>query len=105
MTRASPLTLAFLQHLRLERGLSPHTAASYARDLGCLAAFVPDIAAFGARDLERWVGWLQDVEGLTARSVARALSAVRTFGAWLVREGRREDEPAKLVPLPRLGRP
>jgi len=108
---ASPHVAAFLYHLRFERGMSPNTSASYARDLTRLERFlvaarkgksVP-IGGFDLPLLERWVASLHGE--LAARSIARAISAVRTFGAWLVREGHREDEPAKLVPLPRLGRP
>lgn len=104
-TPMGPLVSAFLGHLRLERGLSANTIQSYARDLDRLARFLPTLAGFDRPTLERWVAWLRDDERLQARSVARALSAVRTFGAWLVREGHRQDEPARLVPLPRLGRP
>ena len=101
---ASPLIAAFLYHLRFERGMSPNTSASYARDLARLERFMgaAPIGRFDLPLLERWVASLHDE--LAARSIARAISAVRTFGAWLVREGQREDEPAKLVPLPRIGR-
>jgi len=104
-TPIGPLVSAFLGHLRFERGLSANTIQSYARDLDRLARFVPSLASFDRPTLERWVAWLRDDEQLQPRSVARALSAVRTFGAWLVREGHRQDDPARLVPLPRLGRP
>ncbi len=98
----APLVAAFVYHLRLERGMSANTIASYTRDLARFASNAS--ARFDVATIERWVTALHD-EGLAARSIARALSAVRTFGAWLVREGHRQDEPAKLVPLPRLGRP
>ena len=86
--------------------MSANTIASYTRDLTRFVAHMPaqSGARFDVAAIERWVAALHD-EGLAARSIARALSAVRTFGAWLVREGHRQDEPAKLVPLPRLGRP
>lgn len=99
---------AFLLHLRLERGLSVHTQAAYARDLRRLLEFLPSsrsAADVTPRDVERFVVRLRDVDGLSARSAARALSAVRTFFKWLVREKIRPDDPSALVPLPRLGRP
>ncbi len=98
---------AFLLHLKLERGSSEHTAAAYARDLSRFAQFLPErtVTTYDRADIEHWLGWLRDTEGLSARSISRSLSAVRTFGKWLVRENRRIDEPAKLVPLPKLGRP
>lgn len=101
-----PLGEAFILHLQLERGASPHTIAAYRRDLTRLERFLGDrLATFTGDDLERFMGWLQDEEGLATRSAARVLSAIRTFGAWLVRGGHRQDEPARHLPLPRLGRP
>ncbi len=99
---------AFLVHLQLERGLSAHTLDGYARDLRRLLDFVPEGAgpeALGRAELERFVAWLRDEVGLSARSTARALSAVRTFCKFLVRERLRPDDPSALVPAPRLGRP
>lgn len=99
-----PIVTAFLYHLRMERNASAHTVAAYRRDLERLAAHCPRLVAFDRAALERWLAALE-ADGLAARSVARALSAVRSFGAWLVREGHRDDEPAKLLPTPRIGRP
>lgn len=98
---------AFLLTLGLERGLSPHTRAAYARDLARFATFLEGRgpADYGPDDVAAFVAWLRDGEGLSARSAARALSAVKTFGRFLVRERLREDEPARLVAGPRLGRP
>lgn len=98
---------AFLLSLRLERGLSRHTHDAYARDLRRFAGFLGETgpARFTADDVQRHLAWLRDTEGLSARSCARALSAIKTFGAWLVREQVRPDEPARLLATPRLGRP
>jgi len=97
---------AFLLHLRLERGLSTHTLDGYARDLSRFAATThASAAAFTSDDVSRFVAHLRDDAGLAARSVARATSAVRSFSAWLVREGERMDDPGQLVSAPRLGRP
>ncbi len=98
----------FLLHLKLERGLSPHTLSAYARDLQRLQTFLGDgrgPTEFNRADIERFVGWLRDSEGLAARSAARTLSGVRTFCGFLVREHVRPDDPSALIPLPRLGRP
>ena len=99
---------AFMFHIHLERGLSPRTLDAYARDLGRLVDFLPEgtgPADFGRSDIEGFLGWLRDEIGLAARSAARTLSAVRTFCRFLVRENIRGDDPSKLIPLPRLGRP
>lgn len=99
---------SFLTHLALERGVSPHTVSAYARDLRRFVERIgPDSApsAFDRADVEGWIAWLRDDVGLSARSTARALSALRTFCRFLLRERLREDDPTALVPSPRLSRP
>ena len=99
---------AFLAYLALERGHSPHTVEAYARDLRRFADHLGDGAsavAFARADVERWVAALRDRDGLSARSAARALSALRTFCKFLLREHLREDDPTALVPAPRLAKP
>jgi integrase/recombinase XerD len=44
-------------------------------------------------------------QGVGARSVARQLSAVKSFYRWLKREGRIEEDPALLIERPKTGRP
>lgn len=99
---------AFLMSLRLERGLSPNTHAAYTRDLARFEAFLAtrghDALTHDADDVASFVAWLRDHEGLSARSAARALSAVKTLGRYLVRERLRTDLPSQHVPGPRLGR-
>ena len=101
-----PAVDAFLFHLRLERNLSTHTVQAYARDLNRFVDNVGEISPheFGRDHVERFVAYLRDELELSARSAARALSAVRMFCRFLVRERLREDNPASLVPLPRLGK-
>ena len=45
---AEPPVAAFLDHLLVERGLSPHTVAAYRRDLQAVAGW---LAASGRQDL------------------------------------------------------
>ena len=99
---------AFLLHLQLERGLSEHTISNYARDLARLSEHLGDgvdASQITRADIEGYVGWLRDTRELSARSTARALSAVRTYCRFLVREKIRSDDPSDLVPSPKLGRP
>ena len=101
-----PALDAFLFHLRLERNLSEHTVEAYARDLNRFVEHVgkasPD--AFGRDHVERFIAYLRDELELSARSAARALSSVRMFCRFLVKERLRDDNPASLVPSPRLGK-
>jgi integrase/recombinase XerD len=97
---------AFLFHLRLERNLSAHTVEAYSRDLKRFMQCVGDVSpeSFNRDHVERYIGYLRDELELSARSAARALSALRMFCRFLIKERMREDNPASLVPLPRLGK-
>ncbi len=108
VTALDPSLDAFLLQLRLERQASPHTVAAYQRDLGRFLTFLGDGArpdSWGKPEVERYLGHLIDDVQLAPRSAARALSAVRTFGRWLMRENLRADDPAAQLKTPRLGRP
>lgn len=97
----------FLYHLEVERGCSAHTVASYAGDL---RRFTEHLARRG-RTIENAAE--EDVtsllvaasrEGLAPRSVARLLSAVRSFLRFLVDDGTLKTSPARRVKVPRLPR-
>jgi integrase/recombinase XerD len=96
----------YLDHLRVERGLAKNTLEAYARDLGRLAARLPDDA--GAEDVDaRAISELlvDNVKtGFGARSSARQLSALRGFFKFLVKERAMKGDPTTLVERPRLGR-
>jgi integrase/recombinase XerC len=82
---------AFLQRLATERRLSPHTVEAYERDLDALLAFCEreQIKTFTALDsfgVRRFAAESHR-RGLGARSVARRLSAVRTFLNYLIETG------------------
>jgi integrase/recombinase XerC len=81
----------FLKRLATERRLSRHTVAAYGRDLRALLAFCEreQIASFVALDsfnVRRFAAESHR-RGLGARSVARRLSAVRTFLNHLIETG------------------
>ncbi len=94
----------YLDHLRVERRLSPHTVENYARDLRDLAAFAAGSGA-GPETLDRpaleaFVRARMS-QGLSPRSVARSVAAVRGFYRFLVLEGRLEESPADDLHPPR----
>jgi integrase/recombinase XerC len=82
---------AFLERLKSERRLSPHTISAYQRDLNALLGFCEreGVASFAALDsyVVRRFAAEGHRRGLGARSVARRLSAVRTFLEYLVEMG------------------
>jgi len=94
----------FFRHLR-ERNASAHTIKAYAGDLTCFSEYI------GARDwktidhivIRGFLSHLYD-KGLSKTSVARSLAAVRSLYRWLAQEGVVEQNPAKLVSTPRLGK-
>jgi integrase/recombinase XerD len=108
---------SYLDHLRVERALSPNTLSAYATDLAKLARFAEEQRADDASsprattaasvlDLGLVTAWLGVLarEGLGARSAARHLSALRGFSKFLVREGLLERDPTSLTARPKLGR-
>lgn len=81
----------FLQRLKTERRLSPHTVSAYHRDLNALLGFceresVQSFAQLDSYAVRRFAAESHR-RGLGARSVARRLSAVRTFLSYLVEAG------------------
>ncbi len=102
---------AFDRHLADERGVSRHTRAAYGTDLARFAAFLSSV--FWNRPLEKISAADVDAlavrsflahlraEGLAKVSMGRQLSALRTFFAFLKREGRVEANPAKAIATPR----
>jgi integrase/recombinase XerD len=102
------LVEAYLNHLRVERALSPKTLEAYGRDLGKLLAFAEQagISEAAALDLGAMSGWLSSLanSGLGARSAARHLSAARGLMKFLLREGALSADPTEQSARPRYGR-
>jgi integrase/recombinase XerC len=98
----------FLSGLKTERRLSPHTLASYRRDLDALLDFCrrEGLASLGAVDSYHVRRFAAESHrrGLGARSIARRLSAVRSFFAYLVRAGEAPSNPAVHVQAPKPSR-
>jgi integrase/recombinase XerC len=97
---------AFLDHLALERRLSPATRRNYARDIATLFALHPGLAleAFEVQHVRRAVATLH-ARGLQPGTLGRALSAWRTFFRWLARQHRLRVDPCSGVRAPKAGRP
>jgi len=98
----------FLIHLEKERDVSPHTVLAYARDL---EVFVEYLGSQGNGEAIAWdgvdrltmrgyLGYLAR-KGLSKRSIARGLSALRTFYRFLQREEVVEANPARAVRAPK----
>ena len=102
----SNLLARFDVYLRIEKGLSPNTAASYSRDVAHLLHFLGndvDFAAVTREQLEEFLCTLHDL-GIAARSQARIISGIKSFFRFLKMEGRITTDPTTLLPAPRMGR-
>ena len=86
----------YLDHLRVERALSPNTLEAYGRDLARLETHAArkrrDVVALRQGDLVAFIGELRG-GGLAPRSVARAVHAMRGLYRFAVREVRLEGDP------------
>jgi integrase/recombinase XerC len=80
----------FRRYLSAERRLSPHTDASYARDLRALVKYCDraGLKEWGDLDTQhvRTFAAHSHAAGLSPRSIQRRLSALRTFYRFLLRE-------------------
>jgi len=99
---------AFLDHLAVERGLSPRTLEAYGRDVGRLVDFLrarglDRPGAVTAAELREFVYFLKD-RGLQPTSIRRNLSAARTYFAFLLSEGVVVTDPTDRMELPKTWR-
>jgi integrase/recombinase XerC len=98
----------FLDYLRVERRLSPRTLSAYGDDLRRLAASLEGagVAQWQAADGEHLRAWAaaEHRAGRAGKSVARRLSACRSFFRWLIREGLARHNPATGVRAPKSPR-
>jgi integrase/recombinase XerC len=92
----------FLTYLRNERNVSPHTLRGYLSDLEQLSSFLGDkeLSAVDHQTLRRFIAHLMQGE-VKKSSIARKLSAVRSFFRYLNRAGLLQNNPARLVATPR----
>ncbi len=98
---------AYLRHIAIERGLSEHTVAAYARDLARYTAWltghgVDDIAAVTAAQLAAFAGESAAADPPpAASSIARLQSSVRGLHRFLAREGIVDADPSMRVRPPK----
>jgi len=103
--RANQLVSAYLDKLRHQRHLSPHTLSNYARDLARFARYLDSIG------IERWdqvdEACIRQFiaqrhrQQISARSNQRELSALRSFFNYLISEHQYRFNPAQTVQAPR----
>ena len=103
----------YLAHLRVERGLSPHTLSAYERDLGRYLRYLrtggitvlqevsrDDVAGF----LEALRTGADGARPLASSSASRTVTAVRGWHKFLLAEGTTSQDPSATVRPPQPGR-
>ncbi len=90
------------------RNASSHTLINYGKDLEQFVAFltptgtqIPELKQITHHVIREFVAQLHD-GGMEKSSIARKLAALRSFFKYCVREGRLNENPARLVPTPKL---
>lgn len=105
----------FLEHLRIERGLSTNTVAAYRRDLTAYGRYLASVGivepeAVTTSDVDGFVAWMAEATTPAGRpyarsSVARATVAVRGLHRFLAVDGVVDDDVAASVATTASPRP
>lgn len=98
----------YLEHLRVERNLSPNSVDAYGRDLTKLVAYLGarGVGAVGQVTRDQLVDFLIHLAdtGLGPRSVARHVSSVKGWFRFLVDDEQLAFDPGETLQAPRWGR-
>ena len=95
---------AFLDHLRYEKNASPHTVASYWRDLSQMADYLEE-KKVALKEIDNFI-----LRGFLARlherknkksTIARKLASIRSFLQFCLKRRWLEDNPARVVSTPK----
>lgn len=100
----------FLDYLRYERNRSENTVESYRRDLEafeCYFSTLDSELTFATVDTDIVRDWMEYMleQGNRATSVARRLSALKTYYRYLLARGYVEHDPAHIAYRPKTDRP
>lgn len=89
----------FLEHLQIERRLSPYTLLSYQTDLLQFSSFISEeftpeksIVDLNSKEIRLWLVYLAN-QSLDNRSINRKLATLRTFYKYLQRTGKAIENP------------
>jgi integrase/recombinase XerC len=102
----------FVETLSAEKGFSDHTCRAYRKDLEQFSSYLrvqrqgktePDIREVDDLIIRSYLGFLHKKYEKT--TIARKLSALRSFFRFLMKRGAIERNPAETVLTPKRGRP
>lgn len=105
MSDDASLIAQFLGHVQSEQRYSPHTVDNYARDLAHLQQLAGDtrLAALTEHDIRRFVATLHG-RGHSSATLARHLSAWRSFFRYLIRQRLGQSNPCLGIRPPKAAR-
>jgi integrase/recombinase XerD len=97
-----PLIQLFINHLRIDKGASPHTISSYGRDLKQfhLAEERP-LLNRDENDIQAFLKLLKKKKQQST-SIARKISAIKQFYKFLIREELISEDPSLFIESPTL---
>lgn len=92
----------FIDFLKVEQGVSPHTMRAYTKDLKEFSEFLDEEPKdIGYLDIRSYIASLHHRD-LKKSSISRKLATIRSYFKYLHREGYVKQNPAKLVASPRV---
>src|SRR3981189_931417 len=98
----------YLEYLQSVKNSSPHTILNYRKDLEQFLAYLsppgarpPALTGVTHHMIREFFAPLTGPR-LAKSAIARKLAALRSFFKYCVREGRLKENPARLVPTPKL---
>lgn len=99
-----PMVKNFLSYLKNTKGYSDHTIRAYKRELRDFLSFTEkDPIQIDIYDIRSYISYLSSKK-LQKTSISRALSSIRSFYRYLLREGYIKKNPAKLISHPKTPR-
>lgn len=96
---------AYLDFLKVEKGLAANSIAAYNRDLRCYSEFLANkgIKAPGHVTRQDITDFLFSLRGkISASSISRNLSTIKSFHRFMQREKIAPNDPSELIDTPRV---
>ncbi|MFP4547575.1 MAG: site-specific tyrosine recombinase XerD [Fidelibacterota bacterium] len=96
----------FLNHIKIERNLTPNTIAAYKHDLLRYYQFLKDNKIIRPdkitiQKVRQYINTLADL-GMSENSMARNISTLRSFHGYLLEENYIDDNPTEFIQAPKL---
>lgn len=99
---------AFTEFLSTARGASPHTVSAYKTDINAFITHLGNptkIPSATPQNVEDFLAHLAKTHKLNSRSLARKLSAIRQFYAFLIERNWAETDPTESIKTPKQSKP